>query len=56
MVDVDQRGVTRPQTVKTNACDIGAVEITAAEITVSPADVVVPITPAPVLITPKFTG
>ena len=46
-VSVDQRGVSRPQTVVTNACDIGSVEITAAEITVASEVVVV---------TPHLTG
>ncbi len=48
-LNVDQRGVTRPQFVIANVCDIGAVEITAAEITVSPEVVAV-------VLTPKFTG
>ncbi|MET0629215.1 MAG: pectate lyase-like adhesive domain-containing protein [Acidimicrobiia bacterium] len=48
VLDVDQRGVSRPQTVIANACDIGAVEITAAEITISPEVVTI--------VTPKFTG
>jgi predicted outer membrane repeat protein len=46
-VDVDQRGVSRPQFIEALACDIGSVEITAEEITVA-ADVVT--------VTPRFTG
>ena len=46
-VDVDQRGVSRPQEIKALACDIGSVEITAAEITVA-GDIVA--------ITPRLTG
>jgi predicted outer membrane repeat protein len=50
VVDVDQRGVSRPQFVIADACDIGSVEITAAEITISPEIV------TPVPLQPRFTG
>jgi len=39
-ISTDQRGVSRPQG---NGCDIGAVEVSVAA-------------PAPIVITPKFTG
>jgi hypothetical protein len=48
-ITTDQRGITRPQR---DGCDIGSVEL----VSTAPVEPVGPVEPAPLVVTPRFTG